>query len=191
MGREGDEKNAIKKKLNILKIYIYRFVFTSSPQIKSSKSTLSKAAGRRGEDQGEEENAKSGSLQPKSPWRSMGTERQGRAGGPNSLPSAQAQLFQELKGAEGGGVREEAPISPSWLPEGQGQGQGQGSFDPDRGRHRANQRSPKRLERGPQTLPRRGTPCPVPEKACEWEVDTVPSGKLILRANIEPGWQGV
>jgi hypothetical protein len=40
LGREGDEKNAIKKKLNILKIYIYRFVFTSSPQIKSSKSTL-------------------------------------------------------------------------------------------------------------------------------------------------------
>lgn len=52
----------------------------------------------------------------------MGTERQGRAGGPNNLPSAQAQLFQELKGAEGGGVREEVPISPSWLPEGQGQG---------------------------------------------------------------------
>lgn len=40
LGREGDEKNAIKKKLNILKIYIYRFVFTSSPQIKSSKSTF-------------------------------------------------------------------------------------------------------------------------------------------------------
>lgn len=55
----------------------------------------------------------------------MGTERQGRAGGPNNLPSAQAQLFQELKGAEGDGVREEAPISPSWLPEGQGQGQTQ------------------------------------------------------------------
>lgn len=36
----GDEKNAIKKKLNILKIYIYRFVFTSSPQIKSSESTF-------------------------------------------------------------------------------------------------------------------------------------------------------
>lgn len=40
LGMEGDEKNAIKKKLNILKIYIYRFVFTSSPQIKSSKSTF-------------------------------------------------------------------------------------------------------------------------------------------------------
>lgn len=117
----------------------------------------------------------------------MGTERQGRAGSPNNLPSAQAQLFQELKGAEGGGVREEAPISPSWLPE----GQGQGSFVPGRGRHRANQRSPKRLERGPQTLPQRGTLCPVPQKACEWEVGTVPLGKLILRANIEPGWQGV
>lgn len=59
---------------------------------------------------------------PGGPWEQRG--KAGGAGGPNNLPSAQAQLFQELKGAEGGGVREEAPISPSWLPEGQGQGQG-------------------------------------------------------------------
>lgn len=123
---------------------------------------------------------------PGGPW-----EQRGKAGqaAPITCPVHRPSCFKELKGAEGGGVREEAPISPSWLPE--GQGQGQGSFVPGRGRHRANQRSPKRLERGPQTLPQRGTLCPVPQKACEWEVGTVPLGKLILRANIEPGWQGV
>lgn len=62
-------------------------------------------------------------------------------------------------------MREETPISPTWLPE----GPGQGSFDPDCGKHRTNQRSPKRLKRGPQMLPQRGTLRPAPQKACEWE----------------------
>lgn len=108
---------------------------------------------------------------------------------PRNLPSTQARLFQELKRAEGdGGVREEAPISPSWLPE--GQGRGQGSFDPDRGRHRANQRSPKRLERGPQTLPQ-GNTVPSPTEGLSGKAGTVPLDRLILRANIEPSWPGV
>lgn len=69
-------------------------------------------------------------------------------------------------------MREETPISPTWLPE----GQGQGALLTQTVAHRTNQRSPKRLEREPQMLPQRGTLCPVPQKACEWEGGHSPTG---------------
>lgn len=75
-GQRGGREKRHKKKLNILKIYIYRFVFTSSPQIKSSKSTLKQLGGERGR-RGEEGNT-GGSLQPKCPWRSSGHSKAGR-----------------------------------------------------------------------------------------------------------------
>lgn len=91
-GQGGGREKRHKKKLNILKIYIYRFVFTSSPQIKSSKSTLSKAAGRRGgKTRGRRERWWFPPTQD--PLEVQG-ERQGRAGSPRNLPSAQAQLLR-------------------------------------------------------------------------------------------------
>ena len=75
LGQGGGREKRHKKKLNILKIYIYRFVFTSSPQIKSSKSTLSKAAGRRGGKTGEH-----GWFPPSQQPLEFQRERQGRAG---------------------------------------------------------------------------------------------------------------
>lgn len=80
LGQGGGREKRHKKKLNILKIYIYRFVFTSSPQIKSSKSTLSKAAGRRGGKTGEH-----GWFPPSQQPLEFRRERQGRAGRPGNL----------------------------------------------------------------------------------------------------------
>lgn len=97
LGREGNEKNAIKKKLNILKIYIYRFVFTSSPQIKSSKSTLKQLGGEGGRQR--EEGNTGGSLQPKCPWRSLG---HGKAGRQPQEPALRRPSCLGAEGAEDG-----------------------------------------------------------------------------------------
>lgn len=84
LGQGGGRKKRHKKKLNILKIYIYRFVFTSSPQIKSSKSTLSKAAGRRGGKTGGE-GTRVVPSKPAAPGVPNGAAGQGRAGRPGNL----------------------------------------------------------------------------------------------------------
>lgn len=183
LGQGGGREKRHKKKLNILKIYIYRFVFTSSPQIKSSKSTLSKAAGRTGGGRRGEGTpvVPSNPVAPGVPRGAAGQGRSPQESAPHTGPAT-----QELQGPQArANLEGRSPISPA------------GSL---RGRVRALLTQPvadAELTWGQQggwgedpDCFLRGTQCLVPQRPVCGRGSTVPLGKLILMANTEPSWQG-